>query len=39
MLRLTPRFNGASEAVNGYNRFNGFLRAKPLETVFRELQP
>jgi hypothetical protein len=33
----TPFQRGASEAAGGCNRFSGFPRAKPLETVFPEL--
>jgi hypothetical protein len=35
----TPFQRGASEAAGGFNRFSGFPRAKPLETVFPELSP
>ena len=35
----TPFQRGASEAAGGCNRFSGFPRAKPLETVFHQLPP
>ena len=35
----TPFQRGASKAAGGCNRFSGFQREKPLETVFHQLPP